>query len=214
MASFNIKDFREGQDMTVGAINGIPTDVRWAEETEIFSELISEKISDLGLVNQEAVEVLDFGCGVGRMVKPLLNNHSNLRIMGVDQAMEMLTFAEDYIHSERFKAQLLSNFMFVEKTFDFAICIYCLQHVRRDLLRPVVEKLVSIAPRLLIVNSVSRMALPDFRNDDVNVLSLLKEYYTRFENILTGDLIVKNMVLRKMFLEGPLVHYAFVCRND
>lgn len=210
-ATFNIKDFRQGQDMTVGAINGIPTDIRWMTETKVFTEIILDLLKK-DLDEKKSVSILDFGVGVGRLAKPLIENNNKIHIHGIDQAPEMLTFAKEYVNNnDNFTTELDVEFLQNNEDFDFAYCIYCLQHLRSDLVKPVIKKLSEVCPKLLIVNSVTRMALPEFANDGINILNELKQYYNYFEHVIPADLLIKNQVIRKMFLEGSWLHYAFMC---
>lgn len=209
MASFNIQNFREGQEMTVGAINGISTDARWLVETDIFRDGILTWIS-----KEQAVKILDYGCGVGRLAKALLSANDNIEILGVDQSPGMLEHAKSYVNSDRFKTMLDSDFLSSSEQFDFGYCIYCLQHIKAELVRPVIERLSKSTDTLLVVNSNTRMALPNFIDDGINIINELRPYYKTSFNFLPSQIIVREQVIRQMFLEGTWRHWAFVFKKE
>lgn len=122
---------------------------RWDRETAYMQDLFAEGLGDLN-----GKTVLDFGCGIGRLSRVLLEKY-NCHVLGVDISPDMRRMATDYVNSERFS--VISYEMFCTLTergaiqADCAIAVYVLQHVfdpARDI------KLLSqaVADKLLVLN--------------------------------------------------------------
>jgi 2-polyprenyl-3-methyl-5-hydroxy-6-metoxy-1,4-benzoquinol methylase len=102
-----------------------PSEARWAAETPYTVNLIS------GLIPLDAsMTILDYGCGVGRMSKALID-HCGCRAIGVDISQSMRDMARDYVASERFMALSPDECDVMIKAgmrVDLAICVWVLQH--------------------------------------------------------------------------------------
>ena len=78
----------------------------------------------------EALRVLDFGCGVGRLMKPLID--AGFRVDGVDISERMLAFARQdpaLNRSELFLASGNDCGAAPEGTYDFVYSHLCFQHI-------------------------------------------------------------------------------------
>lgn len=100
--------------------------------------------------------VLDYGCGVGRVSKALIERFG-CRVVGVDLVPSMRQLAIQYVQSERFAAigpEMLRAF---PGAFDAALSVWVLQHVYkpRAELRALQGALKPQA-KLLIVNEEKR----------------------------------------------------------
>jgi 2-polyprenyl-3-methyl-5-hydroxy-6-metoxy-1,4-benzoquinol methylase len=88
------------------------------------------RLKGLGWDTPEHGRALDFGCGVGRLARPLASRFE--RVIGVDVAEEML--AEGLaIHWELERVELrlhaeLKPLIFIDSSFDFVVCLQVLQH--------------------------------------------------------------------------------------
>jgi ubiquinone/menaquinone biosynthesis C-methylase UbiE len=103
--------------------------------------------------------VLDYGCGVGRIAKELINR-TGCTVIGVDISSGMRGFAASYVDDDRFFAcspsslELISN----DIKFDAAIAVWTLQHC----LEPE-EDLHAIrfslypGGRMFVVNNITRV---------------------------------------------------------
>src|SRR5262249_36782985 len=69
---------------------GADTETRWAIETPYLMQLLREKLE-----LQSDMVVLDYGCGVGRLAKTIINA-VNCRVIGIDISERMRRLAEDY----------------------------------------------------------------------------------------------------------------------
>lgn len=104
---------------------GADTETRWAHETPYLTGLIQ---AQLGL--QAGDVLLDFGCGVGRMAKPLIET-TGCSVIGVDISPKMRTLAVAYVGSDRFIAVSPGQLDFMAGAglrVQAAIAIWVLQH--------------------------------------------------------------------------------------
>ena len=129
---------------------------RWDRETEYMQGLFAEGLGDLN-----GKTILDFGCGIGRLSKVLLQQY-DCHVLGVDISPDMRRLAQEYVADDRFS--VLSYEMFCQLggtgrlQVDCGLAVYVLQHVydpARDiqLLRQVVKD------RLFVLNLQHR-AIP------------------------------------------------------
>lgn len=104
---------------------GGDTETRWAHETPYLRDLIQ---AQLGL--RPGHVLIDFGCGVGRLAKPLIEA-TGCSVIGVDISPEMRALAMDYVGSDRFLAVSPAQLDFLTKAglrAEAAIAIWVLQH--------------------------------------------------------------------------------------
>jgi len=107
----------EGPDAT--------TEARWATEAPYVLELINRTFS----LRSDMV-VLDYGCGVGRMAKAMIDA-SGCSVVGLDISPSMRRLAGDYVRSDRFLAVSPGQYdIMVRAGFrvHVAIAVWVLQH--------------------------------------------------------------------------------------
>jgi len=100
---------------------------------EVFVKSGIEGAKFISRYLKKEFEVLDYGCGIGRIAKPL-SNYVN-KIYGVDISKEMLTFAKDFCkdcNNIHFKHTEGTTIPLENSTIDFAYSILTLQHVERE----------------------------------------------------------------------------------
>jgi len=95
---------------------------RWRIETPYLCDLIAEHIE----IDEDSI-VLDYGCGIGRMARALIERH-NCRVVGADISPTMRGLAAVYVNSERFIACHPAMIGSLGVEFDAAISIWALQH--------------------------------------------------------------------------------------
>ena len=100
---------------------------RWERETEYMKTLFAGGLGDLN-----GKTVLDFGCGIGRLSKALLEQY-DCRVLGVDISPDMRRMAAEYVNSDRFSVISYEMFCALAERgglkADCAIAVYVLQHV-------------------------------------------------------------------------------------
>ena len=101
------------------------TQERWEKETPYLAD---EAVSYLGL--SPDMVVLDYGCGVGRMAKALIER-SGCTVIGVDISQQMRELAPAYVEDDRFTIcarPALEAMIFNGLRVDAAIAVWILQH--------------------------------------------------------------------------------------
>jgi ubiquinone/menaquinone biosynthesis C-methylase UbiE len=104
---------------------GADTDTRWAIETPYVMELMGGTI---GL--QPDSIILDYGCGIGRMAKAMMEA-SGCSVIGIDISADMRRLAPDYVRSDRFVALSPAEFDVLVRgglRVHAAIAVWVLQH--------------------------------------------------------------------------------------
>jgi len=96
--------------------------MKFENETNFLVDTIAEQ----NIIIKDSV-VLDFGCGMGRVSKKLIEKF-DCNIVGVDISNTMLTFANIYVSKpKKFKPTNMYN---VPESIDVAISTFVLQHVQ------------------------------------------------------------------------------------
>jgi SAM-dependent methyltransferase len=104
---------------------GADTTTRWAVETPYVLELVNQ-----ALALRPDMLVLDYGCGIGRVAKAMIDA-CGCSVVGVDISANMLTLARDYVRSDRFIPVLPNQFdtlLTGGLRLHAAIAIWALQH--------------------------------------------------------------------------------------
>src|SRR5262249_57948400 len=104
---------------------GISSAERWDRETRYHVEDIGTHLN----MRPESL-VLDYGCGLGRLAKELIETY-HCRVIGVDQSRSMCLLAPGYVLSERFTVWLpmvLDKMIAGGFRVDAAICLWVIQH--------------------------------------------------------------------------------------
>ncbi len=157
---------------------GTTTAERWNFETR-FS------IDDIGRhLNLDARHcVLDFGCGIGRVARPLIERYG-CRVVGVDTSESMRNLATDYVRSDRFEVwspeELAEQ---VRRGFqaDFCICLWVIQHAfdASEVIASIASALR--ADGLVYAMNQSERAVPTshgWHNDGIDVIELLRRSFS------------------------------------
>jgi 2-polyprenyl-3-methyl-5-hydroxy-6-metoxy-1,4-benzoquinol methylase len=134
---------------------GRNTEERWQIETEYLLDLIGH-CCKLG----PGSTVLDYGCGVGRLSKPIIERYG-ARVTGVDASAHMLALARDYVRSDRFCTLTLPGLDYLIRedsaSFDAVISVWTLQHAKypaEDIYR--IQQAMIQDGRLFVVNEKLR----------------------------------------------------------
>ncbi len=153
------------------------TDERWENETPFLARQVIDRLSP-----GKGDLVLDYGCGVGRVSRELIQQ-TGCSVLGVDISERMRALAIEYVGSPRFcsaSPDMLDTLIAKGFRADHAIAVWVLQHCQH----PVVD-IARIASALIeeagfmVVNSRARWIPTDrgWARDAVDVEALLA---TRF----------------------------------
>ena len=138
---------------------GTSTEERWRIETPY---LVGEMVRRLDL-NANSL-VLDYGCGIGRLSKVLIER-TGCFVMGVDMAQRMREMAPAYVASPRFMVVSPAGLdMLIDRGIqaDFGFASWVLQHcleVERDIER--IAQALGPMARFFMVNNLMRAVPTD-----------------------------------------------------
>ena len=123
---FNSADIKSAKEIILTEEGpGADTETRWALETPYVMELIGQAFS----LRPDMV-VLDYGCGIGRIAKAMIEA-SGCSVIGVDISPNMRLLAGDYVRSDRFMTVTPGQFdalVAAGLRVHAAISIWVLQH--------------------------------------------------------------------------------------
>jgi 2-polyprenyl-3-methyl-5-hydroxy-6-metoxy-1,4-benzoquinol methylase len=153
---------------------------KFCKETEFLVDIIANE----NIITNESI-VLDFGCGMGRVSKNIVNKF-DCSVLGYDISESMKTFATLYVSNPRkFKiiSQLPDN-----NSIDVCLAVFVLQHVENP--KQEIENLVNtLKPNgyLVLVNEDNRFVPSDvdekgyviWNNDNFNVFTEIEKHLTK-----------------------------------
>lgn len=123
---FEVANLDQAKSVILTDEPGATTDDRWAKETPFLAADIGER---LGLGPETCL--LDFGCGIGRIAKELIEKF-HCRVIGVDASHAMRELAPSYVLSDRFlvwSPEVLGKMLMRDFQVDCAIALWVIQHV-------------------------------------------------------------------------------------
>ena len=156
---------------------------RWREEAPILMDLMDKHIPKGG-------SVLDYGCGIGRLSKPLIDKNG-CEVIGVDISPNMRALAASCVQSDKFFALHPDMLHYFDVGFcDAAIAIWTLQHCQNpqtDIGN--IRRAITRGGPLFVLNNVNR-AVPtsdgQWVHDGVDIDSMIRR--NKFSLIERGQL--------------------------
>lgn len=101
------------------AKHAITSPERWESETDYLVEDIAKRLKPT-----KDTTILDYGCGVGRLAKPLIEQFG-CGVIGTEISVSMQRLAREYVNSEQFT---VSHPYVLKAPVDHALAIWVLQH--------------------------------------------------------------------------------------
>jgi SAM-dependent methyltransferase len=151
----DVETVDEAVEIILCPTEGMTAKQRWSDETPALMCILERFIARNSLV-------LDYGCGIGRLAKPLISKH-DCKVVGVDISANMCALATSCVDSRMFCA--LSPFMFDElignDVFDAVISVWALQHCL-DLEEAIsdISRTLKSGGKLVLVNNKGLRSLP------------------------------------------------------
>jgi SAM-dependent methyltransferase len=191
---FDVRDVDEARSIILTPESGTTTEQRWERETPYLADRILERFA----IGPQHV-VLDYGCGLGRMAKALIER-TGCSVIGVDFSSSMRQLAPGYVGSPRFAAApppLLDVLTARGLRADFALAIWVMQHVARPA-QELARVHAALAPGggLFVANNVTRAVPTDrgWANDGIDVEAALNANFTplwrgRLPDDVGGDVL-------------------------
>lgn len=219
---FKPGSFEEGKHAVVGSCNGFLMDERYALETPAFADQILSFAKGFDTI-------LDYGCGVGRLMKEILNKDDTIFIDGLDASSDMLKLTRENIENDNgiirnlFLPETLDNLPNIK--YNIIYCVYVLQHCPaieiRDVLRRI-HRHLEPGGKFIYCSSDYRMAIrfdgKGFFDDRFLGVDLRAEIDRFFnverqlfmpEDIAKFDIRTQQILNTMIFGEG-LPHPAYV----
>jgi 2-polyprenyl-3-methyl-5-hydroxy-6-metoxy-1,4-benzoquinol methylase len=182
---YEVETLEAAKRLIVTPEQGTTTEERWQKETAF---LVDDIVRHLGIGADDWV--LDYGCGVGRLSKALIDR-TGCRVAGVDFSKSMRLFAPEYVLSERFTVwspEVLAKMAQQGFRVRHAICLWVLQHVMRPQeIIQLIDSVLAPGAQLYVLNGKTRCVPTDrgYVNDGANIAALLQQ---SFEQLSTGNL--------------------------
>jgi SAM-dependent methyltransferase len=179
---FEVPSVERAMAVIVTPEAGTTTAERWEKETPFLVEDIGRYLP----VGPDC-RVLDYGCGIGRIAKPLIERFG-CRVVGLDTSQSMRAMALDYVRSDRFVVctpEELDAKVGAGFRVDCCICLWVLQHIldATDALARIARALRPDG-LLYAMNQIERAVPTDqgWRNDGLDVFEALRQVFSE-ENI-------------------------------
>jgi SAM-dependent methyltransferase len=177
---FDVGSFSQAQWTILNPDAESSTEEKWGAETNLTIELIATWLPRMFKT------CLDYGSGVGRLAKPLVELMC-WSVIGADISASMRNYADAYVASPRYltcRPELLDDHLV--GYFDYAISVLALQHCKL----PVVDikrivKALKPGGRLFVLNATQRFVptreVP-WVNDGLDIFGLLAERLTELRS--------------------------------
>ena len=176
----------EAKSIILTPITTATTEERWQFETEAMTNLISRMV---GPITSETV-ILDYGCGIGRIAKALIQRYDCF-VVGVDLTASMRKFAMEYVESQKFMACSPWMLHRLNIQADHALAIWVLLHCWipiEDI--TLIRRVLKPSGSLFVVNEWTRV-VPTIDNtcvdDCIDVQKLLKENFKYLDGGTAND---------------------------
>jgi 2-polyprenyl-3-methyl-5-hydroxy-6-metoxy-1,4-benzoquinol methylase len=119
----NVADLEHAKRLTVSREGDLTSETRWDIETKFTIDLLFSFVT-----LDETFLVLDYGCGVGRLSKPLIKQF-DCAVVGVDMSAKMRSLATQYVDQPCFEPCSPDGLRIPSiMEFDCAIAAWVLQH--------------------------------------------------------------------------------------
>jgi 2-polyprenyl-3-methyl-5-hydroxy-6-metoxy-1,4-benzoquinol methylase len=154
---FELQDLETAKSIILTDEAQVSTEQRWQTETPYLLTQLQQWCEVVG-----SAQVLDFGCGIGRMSKALIENTS-AHVWGVDASQAMRQHAMSHVASPRFAAlgpHMLDAATQAGQRLDLALSVWVLQHCP-DLNAEINRLYAALKPGgLLFVVDMQHRAIP------------------------------------------------------
>ena len=197
---FKERAFSDACRSVIGVCNDISFEDRWEKETPLFGTAILRNLPE------GDITVLDYGTGVGRIAKELIQRHPTLKLLGLDESVVNLAHAAKYVNDPRFTPIRPHE---LKQQVDLVYCIYVLQHIPAILLRSAIERIhywLKPGGTFLFCSAYSRMT-PRFDGDltffddrllGVNLKAEVERLFEPVGDLFSEEDLNSNIVVKRM----------------
>jgi SAM-dependent methyltransferase len=181
--AYDVRDLAHAKMLTVGDLGTTDKNIftaseeRWVDETPYTVDLVAEHFEPI----KHRTFILDYGCGTGRISKGLIDRY-DCEIVGCDMSESMRGVARQYVgHPDRFHTCSPDRLKALRNRFDYAMCLWVLQHSATPK-EDAVRMLLTLKPggKLFVLNELQRMVPTmeaGFVNDRVDIRECLARVF-------------------------------------
>jgi SAM-dependent methyltransferase len=166
----DIETVDEAVNIILCPTEGMTAKQRWTDEAPALMRILEEHIAPKSAV-------LDYGCGIGRMAKPLIEK-LGCQVVGIDISPNMRALAASLVDSPAFFAIDPMMFDTIKPSwFDAAISVWTLQHcIDVDMAIRRIGDALKTGGTLTVLNNITRCIPVDggeWADDGVDVNELI-----------------------------------------
>lgn len=173
-AIFDVADLDSARRIILTAGPDLGTEERWERETPYLADLAADRLK---LTPDKLL--LDYGCGVGRLARAIIEK-TGCQVIGVDISAVMRGMAPTYVSDPRFSVVSRNVFDGMVRRglrVDAALAVWVLQHCRTPATDVgLILRSMTVSAQLLVVNALNR-AVPvvekTWAADGINIQELL-----------------------------------------
>jgi SAM-dependent methyltransferase len=146
----DVETVDEAVDIILCPTEGMTAAQRWNDEAPVLMKIIEQHISPNS-------SVVDYGCGIGRLAKPLIKK-MGCNVVGLDISANMRALATSMVDDPMFAAMDPTMFDLINGyTYDAAIAVWTLQHCLdlEDALERL-RRIIGHRGKLILVNNLTR----------------------------------------------------------
>lgn len=150
----DVENVNQAIEIILSPTEGMTAQQRWSDETPALMRIIERHVL-------RDTMVIDYGCGIGRLVKPLIEN-LECRVIGIDISSSMRAMATSLVKSPYFCAMDPEMFDLIGGVrCASAISVWTLQHCL-DLQHSIDRLSEAVIPdgKLIVVNNKGLRSLP------------------------------------------------------
>lgn len=172
---FETDDPKRARELILTNNYSMSSEERWEKETPYLTERLTNALTP----TSQSI-LLDFGCGIGRLAKAMIEKHG-CQIIGLDISDSMRRMAREHVSSDRFQAlgpDDLDRALDTGLLVDHAYAVWVLQHTAHphDEIRRIYRALKP-GGKLYLVNAPGRCVPCDLGwvNDGIDVYTTITE---------------------------------------
>jgi len=190
---YEVSTLEEAMGKILTPEGGVSPLERWEKETPIIADMLTNRLNLSANHN-----IIDYGCGVGRLAKELIGSR-DCNVIGVDISRSMRAFSHIYCQSDAFfSCSTKSLQTMVDSGFraDHAFAIWVLQHAENP------EEDIDLIYNALAVGSTFLVMNLDYRclptgkgweDDGINIKKLIESRFDVLEYFPAPDGAVTDL---------------------
>jgi SAM-dependent methyltransferase len=190
---YEVSSLEEAMGKILTPEDGVSPHERWEKETPIIADMLTNRLNLSANHN-----IIDYGCGVGRLAKELIGS-KDCNVIGVDISRSMRAFSHIYCQSDAFfscSIKSLQTMVDIGFRADHAFAIWVLQHAEKP------EEDIDLIYNALAVGSTFLVMNLDYRclptgngweDDGINIKKMIESRFDVLEYFPAPDGAVTDL---------------------